>query len=183
MPLSRNEAADTLRDIGRTEQRSSHAYGYERAAPFLILWGVIWFVAYGATDLIPQVSQWAWPVLAIVGMAISFWMGVRQQTSGASKYAWRWLALMAAITAFITATFLVLKPVNGMQIGAFVPLIVALIYIVAGLWLGFRMLVTGVAIGALTLVGYLYVPQHFGLWMAVVGGGALVLGGVWLRRA
>lgn len=43
MPLSRNEAADALRDIAQTERRSSSAYGYKETAPFMFLWGVIWF--------------------------------------------------------------------------------------------------------------------------------------------
>jgi hypothetical protein len=35
----------------------------------------------------------------------------------------------------------------------------------------------------LTLFGYVTLASHFYLWMAVVGGGALVLAGLWLRRA
>jgi hypothetical protein len=35
----------------------------------------------------------------------------------------------------------------------------------------------------LTIVGFFVLPAIFMLWMAVVGGGALVLGGLWLRRA
>jgi hypothetical protein len=46
---------------------------------------------------------------------------------------------------------------------------------------GMRFLGTFVAIAALTLGGFFFLPAHFLLWMAVVGGGALVLAGLWLR--
>ena len=40
-----------------------------------------------------------------------------------------------------------------------------------------------VAIAVLTLVGFFWLPQLFLLWMAVVGGGALIFAGLWLRTA
>jgi hypothetical protein len=43
--------------------------------------------------------------------------------------------------------------------------------------------VTGIALAALTLFGYFEVVTHFDMWMAVVGGGSLILAGIWLRRA
>ena len=35
---------------------------------------------------------------------------------------------------------------------------------------------------AATLVGWLFLRNWFLLWSAVVGGGALILGGLWFRR-
>ena len=64
-----------------------------------------------------------------------------------------------------------------------VSLIVALFYFLGGLWIGSRLAVTGLALAVLTLVGYYLFPAYFLLWMAVVGGGALILAGVWLRTA
>jgi hypothetical protein len=32
------------------------------------------------------------------------------------------------------------------------------------------------------MVGYVLFREHFMLWMAFVGGGALLLTGVWMRR-
>jgi hypothetical protein len=43
--------------------------------------------------------------------------------------------------------------------------------------------VTGIGMAALTLVGYYLFPAYFFFWMAVVGGGALMLAGLWLRTA
>ena len=52
-----------------------------------------------------------------------------------------------------------------------------------GLWIGWRYTAIGIGIAVLTLVGFFLLPMHFLLWMAGVGGGALILTGLWLRRA
>jgi hypothetical protein len=41
----------------------------------------------------------------------------------------------------------------------------------------------GLSIGALTLIGYFFSGDVFDLWMAVVNGGGLILGGLWMRRS
>jgi hypothetical protein len=84
--------------------------------------------------------------------------------------------------AFITATCVVMSPVTPRQVGAFIPLVVAASYAVLGLWIGARFIAVGAALAALTLGGFLLLPAHFELWMAAVGGGALLVGGLWLRR-
>jgi len=73
--------------------------------------------------------------------------------------------------------------IDGAQIGALIPLLFAWIYIVMGVWMGWRFALAGVALGALTLGGFFLIHQHFLLWMAFVGGGTLVATGLWLRRA
>ena len=45
-----------------------------------------------------------------------------------------------------------------------------------------RLTIAGAVVAALTLGGYFYLPSHFMLWMAVVGGGSLILAGVWMRQ-
>ena len=63
-----------------------------------------------------------------------------------------------------------------------VPMVVATIYAVFGIWKGLRFLFAGIAVAALTLIGFFFLPQYFLLWMAAVGGGSLMLVGVWLRK-
>jgi hypothetical protein len=50
-----------------------------------------------------------------------------------------------------------------------------------GVWKGPRFLITGIVVVALTLGGFYFLHDHFFPWMAVVGGGALILAGLWLR--
>jgi hypothetical protein len=86
------------------------------------------------------------------------------------------------VFAFIAAVFVILPPSNDAQISAFFPTVVALFYCLIGIWTrGTRLVFAGIAVAALTLGGYFLLPQYFTLWMAVAGGGALILGGIWLR--
>ena len=68
------------------------------------------------------------------------------------------------------------------QMGTFWPIYFMLLYTIAGLWAGYAFVAIGLCITALTLIGYFFIGDWFELWMAVVDGGGLVLGGLWMRR-
>jgi len=84
---------------------------------------------------------------------------------------------------FYVVVLNIMQPVSGPQSAVLISLIVALCYVLGGVWIGARLAVTGIAVAVLTLVGFYMLPAYFLLWMAVVGGGALILAGVWLRTA
>jgi hypothetical protein len=90
--------------------------------------------------------------------------------------------IVATFLAFITATALIMQPHDPRQMAAFVPLVIAACYIVLGVGKGRRLALTGMGLGLLTMIGYFVVPSSFMLWMAAVGGGALLIGGFWLRQ-
>ena len=56
------------------------------------------------------------------------------------------------------------------------------LYVGMGIWTGWRLIALGVALVALTLVGFYAIGPWYSLYMGVVSGGALVLGGLWLRK-
>jgi hypothetical protein len=65
---------------------------------------------------------------------------------------------------------------------AFWPTYYMMGYAIGGLWLGSAFTVLGLAIIALTLIGYFFVGPWFDIWMAFVNGGGLLLAGAWMRR-
>ena len=69
------------------------------------------------------------------------------------------------------------------QLGAFWPIYFMMVYTIVGLWLWLAFVAIGLGITALTLVGYFFLGVWFDLWMAVVNGGGLMLGGLWMRRS
>jgi hypothetical protein len=186
MSLSPEQAREALHDVEQTTRRSATVYGYESMAPFLILWGAIWVVAYGTNDLAPRaIGQWAWPVLGMVGWVASMFIGARRKGQSATDAGlWlRWFGVFVAYAVFAAGVGAIMRPTSDAQVGAFVPLIVALTYALTGIFFNAtRLVIAGAAVAALTLGGYFYLPSHFMLWMAVVGGGALILAGVWMRR-
>jgi hypothetical protein len=183
MPIQPNEAAETLRDIEHAERHSASAFRYQKASPHLFLWGVIWVIGYAFTYFRPKI--WLiWVPLLAIGMVGSFWIerGVSPERSQA--YAgWRYVATLVALFLFITALFAILPPPSSAQAASLIPLLIALCYVLLGLWTrATRIALLGFALGALTVGGFFWLPQYFPLWMAGVGGGALILGGFWLRR-
>lgn len=180
--ISPEQAADALKQAAAAEKRSAQAYRYQRFAPYLFLWGGIWVIGYGASDLIPPWSGWVWLGLILGALVFSIAAG-RGAEPSRSKSNWRIALSFTTIWAFIASTYAVMAPVSRMQQGAFPPLVVAFFYILLGLfWTGPRLIIAGLAVGVLTLGGFFYLPQHFLLWEGFVGGGALILAGIWFRR-
>jgi hypothetical protein len=188
MSLTPDEAANSLKEIERTRQRSASAYGYAHSSPFFVMWGVIWMIGYSASDVFPHQAGSVWIALTVAGAAGSMAIGrYRGRASGVARFGaggetgWRFLATFVIVGLFITATYAVMGRVTPAQQAAFVPLVVALFYALLGIWKGMRFLIAGAIVAALTLGGFFWLHEHFMLWMAAVGGGALVLAGLWLR--
>ena len=179
--LSPTEAQDVLHSISQAERGSAKFYRYRHAAPHLLVWGAIWAVGYGLTYAKPQWGG-GWLALVLVGALASFWIGRNSKPAGSASYDWRSASTALAILAFIAAIFAIMPPRTVAQLSAFFPILVAVFYALIGIWTrGARLVAAGVVIAALTLVGYFLLAQYFLLWMAIVGGGALTLGGLWLR--
>ena len=194
MSLSPAQAAESLKDIAQTERRSAEAHEYAHASPQFILWGLIWMVGYAGSYLLPDYGfvrgiNWLWFGLIVIGIAGSSTLGRRRyrnltpEARARSKaIGRRWGMTRLVLYAFLIAVFAVIHPRNPAIPGAFIPLLIAAIYSVWGIWQGLRFLYAGIALAALTLGGWFLLSEYFLLWMAGVGGGALVLVGLWLRQ-
>ena len=184
MPYSKQQAESALNDVDRAERRAAVLRGYERGAPHCILWGLIWIVGYGLSDVLAQWSGLIWMFLTVCGMLGGYLIGrTAKRRNASASSGWRYPALGAALLIFMFATYYVMAPRTGAQLGAFPPLVIAFVYVLVGIWRGSRWILAGIAIGALTVIGFGFLNEHFMLWMAFVGGSALILTGLWLRRA
>jgi hypothetical protein len=181
-PVTAAEAKNALKDIEQTENRAAASRHGRFAAPHLIVWGVAWAIGYTANDLAPQ-YPWVWTVVVLGGIAGSFLFDRKEAAGRVKGFGWRYLVSFATVFVFIYALFVIMQPHDYNQVGAFFPLVIGLYYTFIGVWTkgGWRMLPLGLALMALTLGGYYFLPEHFLLWMAAVGGGGLILGGLWLR--
>jgi len=179
MSITEENAAEAIRLVEEAAQRSKALRGYQSAAPHLILWGGIYAVAYSGAYLQPDWTGFVWLVLVPSGVIGDVLISWRDR----SCINWALFAgIVLTFFAFVAATMSIMHPRDPRQVAAFVPLVVAAAYAVLGMNLGRRFVFIGVALGVLTLVGFFALSSIFMLWMAAVGGGALVLGGLWLRR-
>lgn len=178
------EARQALSTVQAAAQRSTMLYRYRQASPYFLLWGGVWALGYGLSDLWPAQAGWIWLALDGTGVLASILItkADRQRRGAGQTMTWRIAGLGLTLLVFFLATFLVMAPQTGRQISTFITLTVALAYAVVGQWAGSRWIVAAVAVCTLSLIGYFFVPAYFNTWMGLVGGGALVLSGLWLRR-
>jgi hypothetical protein len=185
MPISKDEAAQALGEVAAARGRLWQAVAYDRSSPFLILWGLVWLAA----DLITQFEpawRWTWPIAVVLGMIPSFAIGLsfrKARTGDApAPTSWRNFVVWWVVLAFVLALFAVLPPATGRQVHSVFGLLFGFLYVGMGLWMGWRLAALGAALVVLTLAGYFFVGAWYPAYMGLVAGGALVLGGLWLRR-
>jgi hypothetical protein len=186
----RAAAAALLAEANQSERRSAELFHYRMMAPSFILWGVLW----AAADLAiafppwPWARTWAWAVASLIGsvfMAAYFWRWStrpgRPKTSRATF--WRWFASWFLVIAFITCMNLIFAPLEWRQPHAFWGLFFGFMFASNGVWTGWRLIALGAAMAGLSFYAYLALAGiPFLTFMALVCGGGLVLGGLWLRK-
>ncbi|MGD2132756.1 MAG: hypothetical protein PVI23_08185 [Maricaulaceae bacterium] len=99
------------------------------------------------------------------------------------RLAFRFGLMFLVIIGSITAIGSIIDFSTNAQVNALISLLVAIMYMLTGLFQGARLFVAGVAIAAAVLVGFHGFQEWFDLWMAFIGGGVLIGTGLWLRTA
>ena len=183
MSIESREAAAALSDIEDIVRRVRQSRIYDLASLMLILWGALVSAGYLVTWFSPRHAVYAWPAVYAVGIAGSAAISVSNRVrSGVRTFDARMFAAFLFFIAFgIFCCWL--GHFGPRQLSTFWPIYFMLIYSIAGLWAGHAFVAIGLSIIVLTLVGYFFLGDAFDLWMAVVNGGGLVLGGLWMRRS
>jgi hypothetical protein len=182
MSIDPREAESSLQDVARIEQRMREAFYYGGSSSILIVWGVVWAVGYLVTYLSPPNANLAWYVLDGFGVLSAVAIGYTRSRARRRDWDWRLSAAFVLLMGFGIFWASLLGNAQWREISVFWSTLFMFGYILAGLWLGRFFIVCGVAVTLLTLAGYFWSGPWFPLWMAVVGGGSLMLGGLWLRR-
>jgi hypothetical protein len=185
MTLDRDAALSSLTDIETVERRTSQAMFYGIASSFLILWGAVTTAGYLLGLAWPRHAGTVWLALMVLGFAITIGLTRRSHTgltARQSALGWRLVLAQIALLGFGVLVIATLGPFSGRQLDAYWPLLFMLGYVLAGIWVGYFFVLSGVVISLLTVAGFWWSGAWFPLWMAVVNGGGLLSGGLWLRR-
>ncbi len=182
MTLTRDEAAKAIAEMETAQRRSSVLARYSAGGPILMIWGVEWFICNLVSQYGGSAANWIWPVATVVTIGLTFWMS-RGRGAVPARKSWKAFGTSAAIAGFFFGLFTVLKLTDMHAVNAVISLAVAGAYVVVGIWTGARYAWLGAALFLAIMLGWIAFPQVFYLWMALVGGGALFLGGFWLRKA
>ena len=181
--IDRKQAAEALDEIDAIVRRVRQSRIYNLASLMLMMWGVLVFAGYVLNFLSPRNGVMIWIALDVAGIAGSF--AISRYDHAREGIRTFDLRMLAAFLLFIVFGMFCswLGHFTPRQLGAFWPIYFMLVYVIAGLWFGHAFVVIGLAITALTLIGYFFTGNWFELWMAFVDGGGLILGGLWMRRS
>lgn len=181
--IDSQQASEALNDINDIVRRVRQSRIYDLASVMLIMWGALVFAGNIASFTWPRYAGYVWMAVNVAGVAGSFGISAfRHARTGIRSFDARMLTALLLFFAFGYFCTCVLAPFSPRQLGTFWPIYFMLVYTIAGLWVGPAFVAIGLAITALTLVGYFFVGDWFEPWMAVVNGGGLMLGGLWMRR-
>lgn len=188
MNVSQEEAQESLSAVRDATVRTHKAITSTYANPLLILWGTLWIIAYTSTHFFLSYAFHIFMTMAAVGgvgTAVIIWVfhskASIQETSG-SKFGRRIAILWILLCVYIPIWLILLAPFSGIQCNAFICTASMFAYIVMGLWFDNRfMIVLGLALTATTLAGFYVLRDFYCLWMACVGGGALLGTGLYIR--
>ncbi len=184
MRVDQANAQSALDGIAEIEARTAQAAIYGGSGAILILWGVVVVFAYLMNQFLPAIVGPTWLCAWAAGFAgtvLISWRW-RRRSLGKHRMAMRlvWAQMVLILFGFL---FLwLLPPSSPRQLAAFFPLVFMMGYVIAGLWMGRFFILCGIFVSAFTVIGYLYSGPWLPLWMAFANGGALIAGGLYLRK-
>jgi hypothetical protein len=182
--IDSKQAAEALTDVHAIVRRVRQSKIYNIASLILIMAGVLVFFGNIVSFLWPRYAGYTWIAVDAMAVAGTFAIGAFAYPKDSVRgFDYRLLLAFLLFFAFGILCTSVLGHYTPRQMATFWPIYYMLIYVLAGLWFGYAFVAIGLGIAALTLVGYFFVGNWFDLWMAVVNGGGLVLGGLWMRRS
>lgn len=188
MNVSQEDARESLSTVHDVTIQTQRAIASVYTNPILILWGVLWIIAFTTTHFYLAYAFHIFMAMAAVGgvgTAVICWIfhskAPIQETSG-PKLGWRIAIFWILLGVYIPIWLFLLAPFSGMQCNAFISTVGLFAYIVMGLWFDNRfMIMLGLALTAATLVGFYILRDFYCLWMAFVGGGAILGAGLYIR--
>ena len=181
MTITKEDASQALGEIDQARGRLREAITYGYAWPYLVIWGLAWMIGDLGTEIAPpRLVEWIWPSTSVVYAFVQR----RRSPYAAGRRDWRPMATAGTIMLFLVILTFVIEPLDAKRDHSVFGLFFGFAYIVQGLWLGWRLVALGALLTALTLFAFFALPLWGGYltFMGVVSGGALVVGGLWLRK-
>lgn len=182
MQISSEEAARALAAIGTSREMMRSAIRAHRGHCHLWLWGVIWIAMAMLAEFrgLAGIRLFPWPVAAgVAGSAVLGFIQGRQIRGAVDT---RFLGVLAAVILFASIVPFVLRAApNNQSIFAYIGLVTMLCYIIAGIWFDTYLLWLGLVVAALILAGLFLFSGIFWWWIAVFGGGTLIVTGFYVR--
>ncbi len=190
MNLSPEEAEQSLKIIQEIAKKTRRTIANSGAYWFPIIWGIVWMLGFGGSHFLSQLKQedaigLLWCILGVLGSLLSILVGSRMNTgirrAGAISIGGRILAFWLLLLLYAFLAIMVAQPVDGPQISMLMVLFTMVGWFAMGLLLSLGLTWPALLITALALIGYFFLPDIYGLWMAILGGGGMIALGLYIR--
>jgi hypothetical protein len=186
MNISHNEAEEALAAIQIMTQKTRLSIASGSAYISLIITGVVWLIGFTATQfLTAPLIVWIWIVTSIVGSALATFMGIRTgkrvRVASSAVTGKRIAIFWVLLILFAAGIIAVARPTDGKQITLLIILFAMIGQMGMGLLLSFSATWWTVPVAAVALLGYFLAPDWFYLWMGLLGGGVMIVLGLYIR--
>jgi hypothetical protein len=183
MHLSPREAAAALAEVEQARAAMRRAVRAHRGHLHFWIWGLAWIVMPLIAYFGGNAASRYFPFVCLLGGIASTVAGFSQGRQIRAPIDRRFLSLLAALVGFAAIYPIVLHAhLDAKSAYAYIALVVMQGYVIAGIWSDTYLLWVGLLITALILVGVFVFPAIFWLWMAVFGGGTLLVTGFYVRN-
>jgi hypothetical protein len=188
MNVSHENAQESLSTVQDVTVRTHRAIASAYASDLLILWGALWTIEFTAAHFYPAYAFHIFMVMSIVGCigtAVIYWVFYSKaliREAGSQSAIWRIALFWILLYAYAALWHFLLAPFNGLQGNAFISTVAMFAFVVIGLWFGCRfMIILGLAVTIAVLIGFYLLTAYYCLWMALMGGGAILGTGLYTR--
>jgi hypothetical protein len=117
-------------------------------------------------------------ISVVIGIRIKRGIRITDSTTSGKRIAIFWLLLFFYCFAAVGVAW----PVDGKQLAMFIILFVTVGWIAMGLLLSFASVWWGLILLGFSLVSYFLLPDYFYLIMAFLGGGGMIVLGIYARN-
>lgn len=184
--LSSSEAEEALVAIQTMAQKTRQSIASGGTYITLIVTGVVWLIGFICTQYLPHdIVGYIWAGLSvlggIIGTFLGFRMGKRVRNPATTPTVKRVLLFWLLLALYGITFIAIAQPTDGKQATLFVILFIMLGQLAMGLLFSFSSVWWALPITLLALIGYFLLPGIFYLWMAILGGGGMIILGLYIR--
>ena len=194
LPPSRDEARAALAAVDAAQAETRRNIAKSCAGPALIWWGLIWIVMMGYAQFHsgPNHLWWVFMSAGFVGQVAiqKIWPpSIKQAPNWKAAAFWFGIFVYAGLFVVLLEPWSLLNNLSSAdsammdrKITAYCSIVPMFAYVIIGPWVSRFFVILGLLMTALILVGYYFVPNWFYLWVGVIGGGTLILSGIFIRK-
>jgi hypothetical protein len=180
--MDRNEANESLEIVRQAMVQTQNAVARAGMGYMFIIWGIVWLVGFLGSHFLGDAQGYLWLVLDVFGIVGTAVVILKSSRQVRTKHGKRIGILWLMIFMYGGLLFWITGPIEGNDYLLFITILVALAYVIMGLWFSPPLLYIGLCITALAIVGWQLIPAYLGIWLALVGGGGLIISGIFVLR-